>query len=153
VRVCLPVISNLHACIESGSRTFMVSVQDILVRVAQGELVRDGWLPAPVWRSPVVCILCRHRLEELALCLWCSTCPRVSSFPTVSYRRPHLIRASSFLAGASRSICYPTWASRSLPSLHLWCPAARDRLVCVWGHLEFGVRLPLRRCCGALTRW
>jgi hypothetical protein len=59
----------------------MIRIQHILVRVAQRKLVRDGRLAAAVGRSPAVRVLCRHRLEKLALCLWRSTCPRVSSSP------------------------------------------------------------------------
>jgi hypothetical protein len=126
----------------------MVGVQHILVRVAQRKLVRDGRLSAAVWRSPAIRVLCRHRLEELALCLWRSTCPRVSPFPAVSCRDPYLAQASSFPAGASRSRCCPASASISPPSRHLCWPAARGRPVCVWRSWGLGVRLPLRRCCG-----
>jgi hypothetical protein len=137
----------MQVCMQSG-HTFMVGVEHVLVRVAQRKLVRDGRLAAAVWRSPAVRVLCRHRLEELALCLWRSTCPRVSSSPAVSYRRPHLAPAGSFPAGASRSRCCPAWASISPSSRRPGCPAARGRPVCVWRSWGLGVHLPLRRCCG-----
>jgi hypothetical protein len=149
-RVCLSVVSIINARIESGRRTFMVSVKHVLVRVTECKLVGDGWLPAAVGWSSAVRIVCRHRLEKLALCLWRSPCARVSSFPAASWREPHLIQAGSFPAGAFRSICCPAWASRSLLCLHPGCPAAHGRPVCVWGSWGFGERLPLRRCCGAL---
>jgi hypothetical protein len=149
--VCLYIVSITAVCI-AGGHTFVVGVEHILVRVAQRKLVRDGRLAAAVWRSPAVCVLGRHRLEKLALCLWRSTCPRVSSSPTVSYRRPHPTPASSFPAGAFHSRCCPAWASISPPSRHLCCPAARGRPVCVWRSWRLAVCLPLRRCCGAFNR-
>jgi hypothetical protein len=148
-RACLFTVSIIDACIEGGRRTFMVGIEYVLVGVTECKLVGDGWLPAAVGWSSVVRIVCRHRLKKLALCLWCPACPRVSLFPTASFREPHLAQASSFPAIAFRSICCPAWASRSLPFLHPGCPAVHGRPVCVWGSWGFGVRLPLRRCCGA----
>jgi len=132
---------------QSTSHTFVISVQDILVGVSQGKLIRDGRLPSSVWWSAAVRAFRRNRLEEFPLCLWGSAWPLVSPFPSFSCQQPHLAQASSFPAGASRSICCPAWASISPPSPCLCYSAGHGAPA--RGSWMPHVRSPLRRCCGA----
>lgn len=58
---------------ESAWLTFMVCVEDVLVGVAQGELVGNGRLLPPVLLPPSSGAVCRDGLEKVTLCLWSAT--------------------------------------------------------------------------------
>jgi hypothetical protein len=78
----------------------MVSVQDILICVAQSELVGDWGLPASVWWSPIVRIVCRQRLQELSLGFCCSAWLFVSSLLVTCTPSTNLPRTSKLFSGS-----------------------------------------------------
>jgi hypothetical protein len=130
----------------------MVGVQHILIRVAQRKLVCNWGPPAPVWRSPVVRRVCRYRLKEFSLCLWCSACSLNQLSPlhllichSPSTRR--LFSGSRFpLEMLSSMGFHISSLSVSLLPGRSWLPGVRVG--------KLGVRRALailRRCCGGAS--